>query len=74
MAAVQAKAPPDRLLVFEVKDGWEPLCHFLGVAVPDEDFPHANDAATLRPLLLAARVAGWALMAAIALAVVWALW
>jgi len=39
---VKATVPPDRLLVFDVKEGWEPLCHFLGVPVPDEPFPHEN--------------------------------
>jgi Sulfotransferase domain len=34
--------PPERLLVYEVGDGWEPLCRFLGVPVPDEPFPHVN--------------------------------
>ena len=29
-------------------DGWEPLCRFLGVPVPDEDFPHLNDTAWYR--------------------------
>jgi len=33
---------PERLLVFEPSQGWEPLCAFLGVAVPDEDFPRTN--------------------------------
>ncbi len=32
----------ERLLVYEVKDGWEPLCQFLGVDVPDEAFAHTN--------------------------------
>ena len=34
--------PPERLLVFSPKDGWEPLCAFLGVAVPDGPFPRVN--------------------------------
>ncbi len=34
---------PERLLVFSVKDGWEPLCEFLGVPVPSSDFPRTND-------------------------------
>ena len=43
---VIATIPPERLLVFDVKEGWEPLCAFLGVPVPaDEPFPHVNDAA-----------------------------
>lgn len=43
---VQATVPPDRLLIFDVKQGWEPLCAFLGVPIPaGEPFPHVNDAA-----------------------------
>jgi hypothetical protein len=34
--------PEERLLVYSVKDGWEPLCEFLGVPVPDEPFPWVN--------------------------------
>ncbi|MEM7032173.1 MAG: sulfotransferase family protein [Chloroflexota bacterium] len=42
-AIVQQTVPEDRLLVFEVKDGWEPLCAFLGCDVPqDVPFPHLN--------------------------------
>ena len=39
---MQAAVPADRLLVFDVKEGWAPLCAFLGVEVPDEPFPHDN--------------------------------
>ncbi|MFV0258967.1 MAG: sulfotransferase family protein [Acidimicrobiales bacterium] len=46
-AEVVAAVPADRLLVFDVADGWEPLCGFLGVAVPDEPFPCLNDRATI---------------------------
>ncbi|WP_436762247.1 sulfotransferase family protein [Streptosporangium sp. V21-05] len=42
---VVAAIPPGRLLRFEVGQGWEPLCGFLGVAVPDEPFPRVNDSA-----------------------------
>lgn len=41
-AAVREAIPADRLLVFRVSDGWEPLCGFLGVPVPDEPFPRSN--------------------------------
>jgi hypothetical protein len=34
--------PRERLLVFDAKEGWEPLCGFLGVDVPPEPFPHVN--------------------------------
>ncbi|WP_338465922.1 sulfotransferase [Novosphingobium sp. ZN18A2] len=33
---------PERLLVFEPKEGWAPLCAFLGVPVPAEPFPRVN--------------------------------
>lgn len=41
--AVQEVIPADRLLVYQVKEGWGPLCDFLGVPVPDEPFPRTND-------------------------------
>jgi hypothetical protein len=40
---VKRVVPPERLLVWEVTEGWEPLCAFLGVDVPDGPLPHAND-------------------------------
>jgi hypothetical protein len=42
-AEVQQTVPSDRLLVWSVADGWEPLCEFLEVPVPDMPFPHLND-------------------------------
>jgi hypothetical protein len=41
-ADVRARAPKARLLEWTAKDGWDPLCRALGVAVPDGPFPHAN--------------------------------
>ena len=41
-AEVQATIPPSRLLTFDVRDGWEPLCTFLGVPVPAISFPRLN--------------------------------
>jgi hypothetical protein len=42
---VEATIPAERLLIFDVKQGWEPLCTFLDVPVPvGEPFPHLNDA------------------------------
>jgi Sulfotransferase domain len=40
---VKATIPADRLLVWQVSEGWEPLCEFLEVAVPEEPLPHEND-------------------------------
>ncbi|MFF5106894.1 sulfotransferase family protein [Streptomyces sp. NPDC000134] len=44
IAEVKAGVPADRLLVFQVSEGWGPLCEFLEVPVPDEEFPHVNEA------------------------------
>jgi len=41
-AAVIATVEPHRLLVYDVADGWKPLCAFLGVPVPANEFPHLN--------------------------------
>ena len=43
--AVRNTIPPDQLLVYEVKDGWQPLCEFLGKPVPADPFPRTNDRA-----------------------------
>ena len=43
---VKRVVPAERLLVWEVGEGWEPLCEFLEVDVPDEPLPHANDRGT----------------------------
>jgi Sulfotransferase domain len=44
--------PTDRLLVYEVKEGWAPLCDFLDVEVPKgKPFPHLNDADSFRSSL-----------------------
>ena len=40
--AVRREAPADRLVEWQPGDGWSPLCSALGIAVPDEDFPHVN--------------------------------
>ena len=46
--AVIEAVPAARLLVYEPGDGWEPICRFLGVPVPDAEFPHLNDTAWYR--------------------------
>ena len=43
--------PADQLLVYEVKQGWEPLCEFLEVPVPDDPMPHLNDATSFRAMV-----------------------
>jgi hypothetical protein len=40
--AVRREVPPERLLDYETGQGWEPLCRFLGVAVPEAPYPRVN--------------------------------
>jgi hypothetical protein len=42
IAEVQAEIAADRLLTFDPRDGWRPLCDFLGAEVPDMPFPKVN--------------------------------
>ncbi|RAH70546.1 sulfotransferase family protein, partial [Aspergillus aculeatinus CBS 121060] len=42
-AWIQHAVPAERLLMFNPRDGWGPLCEFLGVPVPDVPFPHVNN-------------------------------
>ena len=39
---VKSSIPAERLLVYEAGQGWEPLCRFLGVAVPETPYPKTN--------------------------------
>ena len=62
---VKRRVPVERLLVYEINEGWGPLCDFLGVEEPDKPFPHLNDTHTFRKRIrrriifaLAAPIAG----------------
>jgi Sulfotransferase domain len=42
IAEVQSEIPSDRLLTFDLRSGWKPLCEFLEVEAPDIPFPKTN--------------------------------
>jgi hypothetical protein len=76
VADVKRAFSPDRLLVFDVREGWAPLCAFLRVPdsrCPREPFPHVNDGAEIGHLVaivsLTTRV--WPLLFAALLALPW---
>lgn len=48
---VKRSIQSDRLLVFEAKDGWEPLCEFLGKPIPAEPYPRVNTKEEMRPMM-----------------------
>ncbi|PHH92323.1 hypothetical protein CDD83_7912 [Cordyceps sp. RAO-2017] len=47
---VRSLVPPERLLEWDIHDGWEPLCRFLGHPVPDSPFPELHKARRYREL------------------------
>jgi hypothetical protein len=51
VAAVQAAIPPERLLVFQVAEGWKPLCEFLDLPAPESAFPNVNDTEAVRGII-----------------------
>jgi hypothetical protein len=53
---VKQRVPAEKLLVYDVKEGWAPLCEFLGVEVPDKPFPHLNDTEVFRGRIRRIRV------------------
>ena len=44
IAEVQKAIPAERLLIYQLGEGWNPLCHFLDVPVPEAPFPRRNSA------------------------------
>ncbi len=54
--AVREAVPAERLLVWEVTEGWGPLCEFLDVPVPDQPLPHANDRETFHDRVTAGAI------------------
>jgi hypothetical protein len=55
---VQERVPADRLLVYEVQQGWEPLCNFLDLPLPaDVPFPKINDTEAFRRQVAAMQAA-----------------
>jgi hypothetical protein len=53
--------PKEKLLVYDVKEGWGPLCDFLDVPVPDVPFPRVNDSKQMQRNYLFLQVYGAAM-------------
>ena len=60
-ARMEALVPQEKLLVYEIKEGWEPHCEFLDVPVPEIPFPRANDAEHMRRIYLTSHACGAAI-------------
>ncbi|CAI2731957.1 unnamed protein product [Schistosoma spindalis] len=49
---VQQTVPSERLLIHKLGDGWEPLCEFLNVNIPDgTNYPHVNTRDQLKEVM-----------------------
>ena len=62
-----ATVPAERLLVWEVKEGWAPLCNFLSLPIPNTPFPNVNDTAQQQARLRATKLscaAAWTVICA----------
>lgn len=77
---VKRRVPEGRLLVFDVKEGWGPLCRFFGVEEPEEPFPHLNERGEFSKVMVAKAARAFvpsagkaATVALILLAAAWAL-
>jgi hypothetical protein len=72
---VKRTVPKGRLLIFEARQGWAPLCAFLGVPVPTrKPFPHVNDGATWRRLLRYGELVIWGAVISIVALLAWLVW
>jgi len=63
---VKAAVPPDKLLIFKVTEGWEPLCAFLGVPKPETEFPNLNDRASIKKVIAGITNGAYVILAGIA--------
>ena len=49
---IVSTVPAEKLLIYNVEDGWGPLVDFLGMEAPDEPFPDINDGVTITIIVL----------------------
>ena len=54
--------PQEKLLIFNVKDGWEPLCNFLELPIPEEPFPNSNDSEKMKRTIKIIKIAAYCLV------------
>ena len=56
---VRKNIPEERLLMHSAKDGWEPLCAFLDVPIPEEPYPWVNDSKVFARRLMFIKFLNW---------------
>ncbi|WP_276390727.1 sulfotransferase family protein [Eudoraea chungangensis] len=66
--------PSEKLLVYSVNQGWEPLCKFLGLEVPKTDFPKVNDKEEMKKMIRLMSIITRAAIVIIVLFVIYLIW
>jgi hypothetical protein len=74
IAEVKAAVPPEKLLVFSVDQGWEPLCRFLGIEEPNAPFPNVNDRNEIKKEIRKIMGAAYGMVAVGVLAIALVVW
>ncbi len=57
--AIKKTFPAERLLIHSSKDGWEPLCEFLDVGIPETPYPWLNDSSKIKRAIIVMRILQW---------------
>ncbi len=73
-AKVIRECPKEKLLVYEVGEGWEPLCTFLNKPIPSVPFPHVNDTKEMQERIQLITAIGYVVMGLIALPFIGLAW
>jgi hypothetical protein len=68
---VKRTVPREKLLIFNLADGWDPLCEFLGAPIPKKPFPHINSRSMTRLVFTSTRVLAVFTVGTLAAMVVW---
>jgi hypothetical protein len=56
---VRKNIPADRLLIHSAKEGWEPICEFLQLPIPNTPYPRVNEAKDIKRMVILLKFLGW---------------
>ena len=71
---VRTVFPEERLLIHSAKDGWQPLCNFLGVPVPNEPYPWLNESISFKRNLRIIKAVKWMPVVLVIILLLWLLY
>jgi Sulfotransferase domain len=56
---IKLQCPPEKVLFFNSSDGWEPLCKFLNVPIPNKPYPYLNESKETSDRVFVVNCIGW---------------